>query len=81
MKLTDKWSIEFDGDNAILTFKEERPNKLGELKEYKDEFFYPSSNLKTALKAFLNKSLEGSESIEEVLKRIDEVEKIIESKC
>ena len=80
MKLNENWSIEFDSDNTILVFRENRPNKLGELKEYKDEYFYPT--VQTALKAFLNKTLDGSSSVEEILLRIAEVEKVIEGiKC
>ena len=43
--------------------------------EYTENYYYP--NIKTALKSFLNKSLDGSSSVEEVLKRVDEVESVI----
>ena len=47
----------------------------GEFYEFTENFYYP--NLKTALTAFLMKSLHGSETIENVLNQISRVELII----
>jgi len=75
MILTKNYSIEFDENNAILVFKE---NKNSEKKgDYisTERFYYP--NLKTCLNAFIQKDLHGSTTILNVLNRIDELEKII----
>lgn len=80
MNLNKNYRIVFDDNNTVLQFFElrEKTKKETEEKtefEYTENYYYP--NVKTALRSFLNKSLDGSSSITEVLKRIDDVESII----
>lgn len=75
MQLTDDWSIKFDANNAILVFKELRKNKKGEMVETEDEFYYP--NTKTALLGFMHKNIDGAETVEDLIGRIEKVETII----
>lgn len=82
MKLSDNYRIKTDKDNTILEFFEQRQRKVvaGEepkFYEHTEEFFYP--NLKTALKAFLQKTVHGLETAQLILKRIGEVEAVINS--
>lgn len=76
MNLSENYRLVFDENNVTLQFFEQRErNKQDGTKEpfeYTDNLYYP--NVKTALKAFLQKSLNGSESVEQCLKRINEVE-------
>jgi hypothetical protein len=80
MQLNKNYRIIFDENNTVLQFFEMREKTKKETKEtttfeYTENYYYP--NIKTALKSFLNKSLDGSNNVEEVLKRVDEVESVI----
>lgn len=77
MKLNDNYFIKYDETNVILVFAEERLNKKDELTTYTEDYYYPT--VETALKAFLQKSIKGSESVDEILKRIEDVEQLIKS--
>ena len=78
MQLDKNYSLEYDSNNVILVFKEPRENKKKEIAEFRESMYYP--NVQTALVSFLQKSLHGSESVEEVLRRITEVEQIIKNR-
>ena len=85
MILTDNWRIYKDSSAGyVLEFFEDRTvekegsKNEGKTYEYSDKYYYP--NLKTALKAFLNKYIGDAKDIEDVLKRIEDVEQLIESK-
>lgn len=80
MILNKNYRIVFDDNNTVLQFfelREKTSKETGEKTEfeYTENYYYP--NIKTALKSFLNKSLDGSSSVEEILKRIGEVEGVI----
>ena len=80
MQLNKNYRIIFDENNTVLQFFEMREKTKKEtdettMFEYTENYYYP--NIKTALKGFLNKSLDGSSSVEEVLKRIYEVEGVV----
>ena len=81
MILTDKWRVEYDQNNFILQFFEtrEKQHKDGTTStyEYVESFFHPT--MKSALLSFANKSLNGSETIDEVIKRIENLEAIIKN--
>lgn len=76
MELDDKYRVVYDENNVVLQFYEKRvkTKKSGdkEVYEFTDNFYYP--NIKSALKAYLNKSIKGSESVKVVLERINLVE-------
>lgn len=80
MQLSDKYRIDFDENNVMLRFFEtrEKTKKDGakEPYEYVETTFH--GTVKNALNAFLQKSIRGSESVVEVLKRIEEVEEKID---
>ena len=63
----------------VVDKETDKPKRLsipsGEFYEHTENFYYP--NMKTALTAFLMKSLRGSETIENVLNQIARVELII----
>jgi len=79
MELDNNYRIVYDENNVILQFFEQRAKKQkdGSLVdfEFTENFYYP--NMKTALNAFLSKSLHGSISVEAVLQEIRRVESII----
>lgn len=81
IKLTENWTIDTDTYNVVLECRESRikVGKNGESKEVEsvETYYYP--NLKNALKAYLHKSLKSCTSIDEVLRRIDEVEAKIDA--
>lgn len=81
MNLTENWRITYDENNVTLEFFENRLRNEGKENEaefeFVDSFYYPT--IKTALEAFLQKYIKGSESVNEVLKRISEVEAIIKN--
>lgn len=81
MKLSENWSIEFDSNNVTLVFKETRTkvDKNGENKTYESRKEYYYGNIEQALKSYLLKSLEGAESVEEVLQLIGEVKQKIDT--
>ena len=78
MNLDNNYRIVYDENNVILQFFEQREKKTKDGNvdfEFTENFYYP--NLKTALTAFLTKSLHGSKTIEFVLNEIARVESII----
>lgn len=79
MNLNENYRIVTDENNVTLQFFEtrEKDKKDGskETFEFTDNFYYPT--IKTALKGFLNKSIKHCETAEEILKKIEEVEDII----
>lgn len=81
MEIAQNARILFDENNVILQFFEqrERTKKDGtkEPYEYQDNYYYGS--VKQALKSYLNKSLKYAENIQEILRRIDEVEQKIDA--
>lgn len=80
MKLDKNWSIETDSLNVILEFRQTRTkvDKSGQEKAYEavESFYYPT--VKIALKSYLQKSLKSCQTLDEILRRIDEVEKQID---
>lgn len=87
--LDENFYIESDSFNVTLFFRREKEvlkkNKetgIEELKAIteKNEWYYP--NLKGALRKYLDESLKESESVQEVLCKIEEVYKLIKTlKC
>tara|TARA_B110000879_G_scaffold198905_1_gene271157 strand:+ start:64 stop:318 length:255 start_codon:yes stop_codon:yes gene_type:complete len=79
MKLDDNYLLVYDESNVVLRYEENRIRiKKDGTKEpylFNEDRYYP--NVKTALKAYLNISLKGSKSIEDVIRRIEKAEKII----
>lgn len=79
MKMSENYRILFDENNVILQYFDirEKNKKDGSVEEYEyqQNTFYPT--VKTALLAFLSKSLHGSASVEDLISRIERVEKII----
>ncbi len=82
MILSEKWRLDYDDNNVNLEFFETRERKKKgtdekEPFEFVEQYHYPT--IKTALIAFQQKYIKGSESVTECLKRIDEVENIIKN--
>lgn len=79
MKLNDNWRLNYDENNVILEFHEKRIRKgkddVETEYEFVDPHYYPT--VPTALKGFLHKNLKGSESVQELVRRIEQTEKII----
>ena len=79
MKLDDNYLLVYDESNVVLRYEENRIRiKKDGTKEpylFNEDRYYP--NVKTALKAYLNISLKGSTSVEDVIRRIEKAEKII----
>lgn len=79
MKLDEKHLLVYDENNVTLRFQEKRiakkKNKTEESYLFKKDRYYP--NVKSALKSYVNLKLKGSESIQNILDRIDEVELLI----
>jgi hypothetical protein len=79
MKLDEKHLIVYDENNVTLRFQEDRvrkkKNKTKETYLFKEDRYYP--NVKSALKSYVNLKLKGSESMQDILDRIDEVELLI----
>lgn len=82
IELDSNWFIESDGDNGvILTFREirERVNKKTEEKEeymFEDKFYYP--RIAQALRAYVNKALNNSSSIQEIVEKEDLILSLID---
>lgn len=80
MKISENWRIESDEYNVVLLFHEmrEKTKKDGskEMYEYQEKTYHKT--IKGALSAYLHKQLVNSESIQDCLDRINEVEKKIE---
>ena len=83
MKLDDNYLLVYDESNVVLRYEENRIRiKKDMTKEpylFNEDRYYP--NVKTALKAYLNISLKGSKSIEDVISRIKKAEKMIKHSC
>ena len=79
MKLDEKHLIVYDDNNVTLRFQENRvrikKDKTEESYLFKEDRYYP--NVKSALKSYVNLKLKGSESMQDILDRIDEVELLI----
>ena len=79
MKLDEKHLLVYDENNVTLRFQENRirkkKNKTEESYLFQEDRYYP--NVKSALKSYVNLKLKGSESIQNILDRIDEVESLI----
>ena len=79
MKLDENYLLVYDESNVVLRYEENRIRiKKDMTKEpylFNEDRYYP--NVKTALKAYLNISLKGSKSIEDVISRIEKAEKMI----
>lgn len=75
--MSDKYRVIFEENTLILQFYEQRTKvkKDGSQVdfEFTENYYYP--NLKTALKAFVNKSLNYCKTIDEVLVNIERLEK------
>ena len=83
MKLDDNYLLVYDESNVVLRYEEKRIRiKKNETKEpylFNEDRYYP--NVKTALKAYLNISLKGSTSVEDIINRIEKAEKMIKHSC
>jgi hypothetical protein len=82
MILCEKWRLAYDENNVILEFFETRERKKKgtdekEPFEFVEQFYYP--NVKTALTAFTQKYMKGSEDVEDILDRIDGLENLIKN--
>ncbi len=79
MKLDEKHLLVYDENNVTLRFQENRVRKKKDKTEesylFQEDRYYP--NVKSALKSYVNLKLKGSESIQNILDRIDEVELLI----
>lgn len=79
MKIDENYRIVFEENNTILQYYQKRTrkkkDKTEELYEFTDNFYYP--NLKTCLKAYLNKSISVPGNISEVLDKINQLEQKI----
>lgn len=77
MDLDENYRILYDETNVILQFHElrikgEKAKNKGEQFEFTQDYFYP--NIKSALKSYINKSLKGSNSILDLVCRIEDLE-------
>tara|TARA_R110002153_G_scaffold246678_2_gene402560 strand:- start:651 stop:914 length:264 start_codon:yes stop_codon:yes gene_type:complete len=79
MTIDKNYRIVFEENNTILQYYQERTktkkDNSKEVYEFTDNFYYP--NLKTCLKAYLNKSISVPGDISKVIERINIVEKKI----
>lgn len=77
--LNNNYRIKYEENNCVLQYfeKREREKKDGTKEQYEftSDWYYP--NVRGCLRKFLQLNLEGSESINQVLERITEVEQII----
>lgn len=89
MELAKNWRIIYDDTNVVLQFYETRTrNKVEKVKgkliptgetedyEFTDSRYYPS--VQSALAAYIKLAPKGSESIKEIVKRIDDAVKKVE---
>ena len=81
MQLSEKYRITTDDNNVVLQFYEvrERQKKDGtiEMHEHTENLYYPT--IRSALKSFVQKELKHSTSIDDCLKRIDALERLIDT--
>ena len=80
MRISDNYRVLPDDNNVILQFHENRTRgkKDGstEVYEYTENTYHKT--MKQALTAFLNKSQEGSQTVSDLILRIEKVEAEIE---
>jgi len=83
MKLDDNYLLVYDENNVVLRYEENRirikKDMTNEPYLFYEDRYYPT--VKSALKAYLNISLKGSTSIEDVINRIKKAEKTIKHHC
>ena len=81
MKLDENYLLVYDESNVVLRYEESRTRvKKDKSKEpymFQEDRYYPT--IKSALKAYLNISIKGSKTIEEVVDRINKAEEIIKT--
>lgn len=81
IKLDECYSISIEKDCVMLKYRcesDEVNEKTGKFFIRKNHWYY--SNIPQALKRFLEESLTECEDLKQMLVRIDEVEKLIDSK-
>lgn len=79
--LDDCYSIECSADCVTLKYScitEQFNEETGKMVTSSDQWYYPTISL--ALKKFLQESAADNDDVRQILKRIDEVEKLIDSK-
>lgn len=83
MELSKNYRLSYDEKNVILQFFEPRIRTKKDGSEEPFEYVHDTyhGTIKNALKAFVQKSIRGSESVEEILARIAEVETKIDLLC
>lgn len=77
LEISENYRVVSDENNVILQFHEFRERKKKgteetEKFEFTDNYYYPT--LQTALRAFVNKSIDSLDSVEEVLIKLEEIE-------
>ena len=80
LKLDDNYSLDFDSYNVMLRYENKTTKDIkGQTKDItqRDLWYYPT--IKLALKNYINFSLKYSESVSEVLNRIERLEKVIDN--
>lgn len=82
MKLSEDFHLEFDDNNVVLVFSEERvrvKKKTGakENYTYTDKYYYP--NVKSALKAYINKDIDRAAGDFEYVETLFEYIVLLES--
>lgn len=81
IKLDDCYTVSTERDSVILRYEcvsDKISKKSGEFEITRDMWYYP--NLKLALVKYLSESAADNTDVKQILKRIDEVEKLIELK-
>mgnify|MGYP003662601378 CR=1 FL=1 len=81
MKIDNDYHLAYDENNVMLIYEQNRIRKKKSGAEepytYQEVRYYP--NVKSALKAYVNQKLKGSESIKDILSKIDKIELTIEN--
>ena len=80
LRLDDNYSLDFDSYNVMLRYENKAVKEIkGELKEVtqKYQWYYP--NVKQALKRYIQVSLNPVDSLEEIINRMDKLEKVIDN--
>jgi hypothetical protein len=81
IKLDECYSVSTERDSVILRYEcitDKISPKSGEFEVSRDIWYYP--NIKLALVKFLSESAADNKDVKSILRRIDEVEKLIDSK-
>lgn len=73
IKLDNNYSISGDIYNWTLNFEEERTNKEGKKYTTTEEWYFPK--LSQALNKYINQSLKVSESVEDLINKLNDIEK------